>query len=92
MHVMFFPKKKKKKKTKKQNHIHTTNNIQTIMMGPSVELRLNHGTNNSQTHTICNEILTWTGLRIGSKSLHCRVGLLFRCFPQLGRYTSQLVM
>ena len=34
-----------------------------------------------QTHTTCNAILTWTGLRVGSKSLHCRVGLLFYCFP-----------
>ena len=45
-----------------------------------------------QTHTKCNAILTWTSLRIDSKSLYCRVGLLFHCFPYLGRYTSQLVM
>ena len=31
-------------------------------------------------HTGCNAILTWTSLRTGPKSLHCRVGLLLCCF------------
>ena len=38
-------------------------------------------TSTKQTHTTCNAILTWTGLRVGSKSLRCRVGLLFHYFP-----------
>ena len=37
-------------------------------------------TSNNQTHATCNAILTRTGLRVGFKSLHCRVGLLFYCF------------
>ena len=33
-----------------------------------------------QTLTMCNAILTGTDLRVGSKSLRCKVGLLFHCF------------
>ena len=39
------------------------------MMSPSIELGLTMAQTMVQTHTICNAILTWTGLRIGSKSL-----------------------
>ena len=27
------------------------------------------------------QFLTWTGQKVGSKLLHCRVSLLFHCFP-----------
>ena len=33
-----------------------------------------------QTHTTCNVILIGTDLRVGSKSLCCRLSLLFHCF------------
>ena len=49
----------------------------------SIKTRSPSASNNptKQTHTTCNAILTGTDLRVGSKPLHCRVGLLFRCFP-----------
>ena len=49
----------------------------------SIKARSPSASNNQakQTHITCNEILTETDLRAGSKSLCCRVGLLFHCFP-----------
>ena len=49
----------------------------------SIKARSPFASNNQakQTHTTCNAILTWTDLRVGFKSLCCRVGLLFHCFP-----------
>ena len=48
----------------------------------SIKARSPSASNNQakQTHITCNEILTETDLKAGSKSLCCRVGLLFHCF------------
>ena len=49
----------------------------------SVKARSPSASNNQakQTHITCNAILTGIDLRVGSKLLRCRVGLLFHCFP-----------
>ena len=48
----------------------------------SIKARLPSTSTNQakQTHITCNAILTGTDLRVGSKSLCCKVGLLFHCF------------
>ena len=48
----------------------------------SVKARSPSALNNQakKPHTTCNAILTRTDLRVGSKLLRCRVGLLFHCF------------